>query len=416
MVIAGIQTNVDGIFLSIYTGNYAMASINIAQPFIQFIAAVYMILCMGCLSLTSRKIGGNNISDARDSFKTTYILILLCSGTIVIIGTIFSKQLALLLGASDVLLKMTSEYIFSIALFSPSIMLMYFSTFMSRLLGKPNLYVISAITTLVVNIILDLFFVKILKFGTFGAGLATSLAFTSGFLATCRPIFKKSSLLNVFRGKFNKIFIRDILYNGASEGIICFSNAITIFLFNYVFSKIAGDDGIVAYTALNYITTFALYILFGMGDGATAIVGVNFGAKHFKRVKQTFKIGVLVNVTIGTLIFLLVLVFSRQITGIFIHNNEKILDFASNGAKIYATFFIVSGINIFTSAYFTALGKAKQSVIISICRGIIFIILGIFVLPLIFGEIGVWTTLLFAECVTVIISYILIKKNKLKSK
>jgi len=413
MIITGVQSTVDGIFLGRFESSYAMASVNIAQPFMQLVIGVSMIICMGSISLCARKMGSGKMEESRDVFKTSFILSLLSTFIIFILGVFFNREVALFLGASETLLEGSREYIFGLALFSPFICLMFLLGFTNRLLNKPNLYVIGSVVALIVNIICDYIFIVKLQMGVLGAGFATGIAFTFGFLTVCKPLFSKSSVLNIFVGNVRKEFICEMLYNGSSEGVTALSTAVTVFLFNFILSEISGDNGVVAFTAINYISSFSMCILFGMADGSTPLISYNYGSNLIKRVKEILKIGVIFNFIIGVIIFILVYVGGEHIIGIFLKGDRELLNFTVDGSKMYSLHFILAGINILISSYFTALGKARQSVIIAASRGLIFVVLGMIILPKLFGLNGIWLTLFAAEVCTLIISYAFVKKYKI---
>ena len=177
------------------------------------------------------------------------------------------------------------------------------------------------------------------------------------------------------------------------------------------FMNIAGESGVAAFTAINYVAQFGVLSMFGISDGIGPVVSYNYGGKKFDRVKAIMKLSDKVIITIGIIIFTSLFFFGRNLVNIFVNGNEEILNIASVGAKIYAFAFFVNGFNIVSSGYFTAIGYAKESVIVASCRGLIFIIIGIFTLPNIFGINGIWMSVPFAELITLFIGIKLMKKS-----
>jgi Na+-driven multidrug efflux pump len=118
-----------------------------------------------------------------------------------------------------------------------------------------------------------------------------------------------------------------------------------------------------------------------------------------------------INLIIGIILFLTLFLFGKQLVSLFANGNENVLNLAVKGSKLYAFGFLICGFNIINSGYFTAMGNAKASVIISASRGIVFIFLGINVLPMIIGMNGVWLTVPFAELITFIIGRYLVKRT-----
>ena len=176
MLIVGTQSIIDGIFLGNFIGELDMASVNIAQPFTQILAASSMVIVIGSLSYMGRSLGENDIDKAQNIYRTSLILIISIASFLTILGVFFSENLALLLGASDILIKDTSIYIKTISVFIIPMFLMYQFAFSNRLLEKPDLYIKGMILSLITNILLNILLVKYMSLGVFGTAVATALA------------------------------------------------------------------------------------------------------------------------------------------------------------------------------------------------------------------------------------------------
>ena len=416
MLITGIQGMIDGIFVGNFIDSNALASVNISSPFMQVIIGLSMIVSIGTQSHVSIKLGMNDEKQAKDTFQTFFRLISIFAILITVFGFFFSKEIATALGADKVLLQGTAVYIKTISLFALPMCLMFYFGFLNRTLGKPQLYFYGAIVSLFVNVSFNYFFLEHLKLGIMGAALATGIAYSSALLVVISPAINKKSLFNIFAGKFCKKSVLPVLYNGSSEGINSISTALTVFLFNTSLMSIAGADGVAAFTTINYIGTFGSLLLFGISDGVGAPVSYNFGAGEKSRVKGMMKIAYITNFILGMLIFLVLFFFSETLVGLFIKDNVELVKFAANGGKLYGIAFLLSGFSVLTSGYFTFIGKGLESVIVAASRGIIFVSIGIFVLPQFLDTNGIWLSVPFAEFMAFIISIFLLKKSSGKSK
>lgn len=332
-----------------------MASVNIAQPFTQILAASSMVIVIGSLSYMGRSLGENDIDKAQNIYRTSLILIISIASFLTILGVFFSENLALLLGASDILIKDTSIYIKTISVFIIPMFLMYQFAFSNRLLEKPDLYIKGMILSLITNILLNILLVKYMSLGVFGTAVATALAEPLALFYVIGPHLNKSNVINIYVGKFDKKVILPVVSNGLSEAFTSISAAITAYVFNKAFMKSGGEAGIAAFTIISYINLFTNYIMFGIADGIGPLVSYNYGA------------------------------------------------------KIFAVGYLINGFNILNSAYFTSIGLAKESVIIALSRGCVVTLIGIFILPNIFGMNGIWMTVPFAEIVTVGVCLYLLK-------
>lgn len=411
MVIAGAQTMIDGMFAGNFVGPNALASINIVQPFMQLIIGSAMIICIGCISFIGRKLGEGKIKEAQDIFRTAFICTFIVSTLILILGVCFSKEIADILGANEVLLEGVSTYTKSIALFAPIMSLMYLFGFTDRLIGKPEMYLKGMILSVIINVSLDFIFVKELQLGIQGAAYATGLAYVGGLIIVSVPMLNKKNIVNLFKGNFDKKVIIPMVYNGSSEGVTSIATATTAYIFNITFMNIAGEAGVAAFTTINYIGQFGNLVMFGISDGIGPIISYNYGDENYERLNNTLKLALKVNLIVGVILFITLYLFGRELISLFARENVDIVNLAVSGSRIYAFSFILNGFNIINSGYFTSIGKAKESIVIAASRGIVFIISGIIILPMLIGINGVWLTVPFAECITLVIGMYMLKRN-----
>ncbi|MGL5084695.1 MAG: MATE family efflux transporter [Clostridium sp.] len=198
--------------------------------------------------------------------------------------------------------------------------------------------------------------------GVFGTAIATALAEPLALFYVVGPHLKKSSVINIYVGKFDNTVIFPVISNGIGP-----------------------------------------------------LVSYNYGAKNFKRVWESMKFSYVVSFIIGAIIFIIIMIFGERLIGLFISDNVEIINLALTGARIFAVGYLINGFNILNSAYFTSIGLAKESVIIALSRGCVVILIAIFILPNIFGENGLWMSVPFAEIVTVGVSLFLLKRYKSES-
>ena len=180
---------------------------------------------------------------------------------------------------------------------------------------------------------------------------------------------------------------------------------------------VAGADGVAAFTAINYIGTFGSLLLFGLSDGVGPVISYNYGANEKIRVKKIMRIAYTGNFIFGAIVFLILFFFGEPLVGIFIKDNAELIEFAANGSKLYAFAFLISGFNVITSGYFTFIGRGLESVIVAASRGVVFVSIGIAVLPNLLGVSGIWLSVPFAETMAFIVSIsLLIWQSKKEAK
>lgn len=411
MVLDGIQGMVDGLFLGRFAGPDAMASVNIANPFFQLIIGATMILCTGTMSAAGRALGARDFSRAKNLYRSALVVLLSLTGVILLAGLLFARPIARFLGANEVLLPGAARYVRVIACFAPVIAFKIFFGFSGRLAGRPRLYLAGTITTLCTNILLDWIAVGLLGLGVTGAVTATGLAYLAGMLVVAPPMFRRSSPLNVFDGAFRGREIFLAACNGASEGVTYAAAALTVFLMNRAFMSFAGEDGVAAFTVINYAGNFVTLLMFGMSDGISPILSSNYGAGRPDRIRRTKTAALAGNFCIGLCLFLLFSVWGRSLIGLFFtagdQRSAQVMDLAVRGARIYGLSFLASGFNIVQSGYHTALGDALRSVAIAASRGLVFLPVGLALFSALLQMDGVWLAPPFAEAVTVLVCLLL---------
>ena len=411
MVLDGIQGMVDGLFLGRFAGPDAMASVNIANPFFQLIIGATMILCTGTMSAAGRALGARDFSRAKNLYRSALVVLLSLTGVILLAGLLFARPIARFLGANEVLLPGAARYVRVIACFAPVIAFKIFFGFSGRLAGRPRLYLAGTITTLCTNILLDWIAVGLLGLGVTGAVTATGLAYLAGMLVVAPPMFRRSSPLNVFDGAFRGREIFLAACNGASEGVTYAAAALTVFLINRAFMSFAGEDGVAAFTVINYAGNFVTLLMFGMSDGISPILSSNYGAGRPDRIRRTKTAALAGNFCIGLCLFLLFSVWGRSLIGLFFtagdQRSAQVMDLAVRGARIYGLSFLASGFNLVQSGYHTALGDALRSVAIAASRGLVFLPVGLALFSALLQMDGVWLAPPFAEAVTVLVCLLL---------
>ena len=385
LLFLGIQSVIDGVILGRFVGANALASVNLILPCYSLMTALSIVIGVGCQTLIGINLGRSDRQEANNAITTSFLFLggisVLISGLIYI----FAGDIARMLGANDVLVTGAVDYIRSLVPFFPLLSLMFLGDYMIKAMGHPLYAMIVMGSTVLINIGLDLLFIPVMGLGIKGVGLATGLAFTLGALFNIPRMFQRGQVVAVQRGRFRWPLVWNALYNGSSEGISELSAGITIFLFNITMMRYLGEDGVAAFTAINYILFIATTVFLGISDGIITLFAILF-------------------------------FFGQQITSFFFKGGEALdaLAIANYGITIYCFTFLMSGLNILASSYFTAIGNAKLSVVISMLRSLVFVTFGIIVYPSLFGIQSIWYNVPVAELCTLFISFMLVRRELLK--
>lgn len=390
MLFLGVNTVVDGFFVGHYIGVNALAGINIAMPFFSLMIAVGVVIGIGAQSVLGRRLGEGDRAAANDAFTTALALMAGVSSLLAVLAVGFHQQIAGLLGANEQLLPFSSVYIGCAGLFLPFLGLMFVLDYALKVMGKPVYSMQVLIVAVIGHMLLNVLFIARLQWGMFGAALAIGLSYTAAFLLAARPFIGKESLLRPFAGRWRNALAREIVANGSSEGLHEIGTGITTFLFNITLMRYAGEMGVAAFTAVSYLAFVGNNILIGLADGVGAIVSYNYGLGSVERVKKAFRLAASSAVVIGAGIFALLFFFAKEIILLFLDaNNANVLNFAVYGARLYAMAFILSGLNIVASGYFTAVCRPKNAAAIAVSKGILWVGVCLVVLPAVWGINGI---------------------------
>ena len=412
LLFLGIQSVIDGIVLGRFVGANALASVNLVLPCYSLISAFAIVMGIGGQTLVSISLGRGDKQEANDALRSVFVFLLGMSVVVSLVIFLSAGKIASFLGANEVLLPDAVHYIRALVPFFPLLCAMFFGDYIIKAMGHP-LYATSVMgMTVVLNIVLDLVFVAVLGWGVMGAGLATGIAFTMGACFNVPRLFSRHEVVAVQRGRYDRRLVWNAFYNGSSEGMSELSVAITVFLFNITMMRYLGESGVAAFTAINYILFIGTTVFLGISDGIIPIIGYNYGARQQERIKSILKLAARTNSLIGIGLFLLLLLFGEQVIGLFFkdHGSEA-FEIASRGVSIYCFAFLLCGLNILASSYFTAIGNAKISIIISALRGLVFLGIGILVLPAVFGIDAIWYDVPIAEICTLSVSFWLVRRS-----
>lgn len=416
LVFFSIQSIIDGIIVGNYLGADALASVSLILPAYTIPSSIALMLGIGAQAQMSIALGEKDYAKLKTALETGAVSILIYALIITLIFNIFPRQLAELMGAEGDLFNASLDYIHGLMPFMMANLCFIFLDYMLKTLGHPRLSMIMIVSSILLNIILSIVFVTQLGLGTFGVGLATGVSILTGCIVSGYVVLKQIRSdfnLKSKKGKFSWKMLVRMFYNGSSEGVTEIAMGVTIVLFNLTFLEYAGKEGVAAFAVTNYVIFIGTSILLGISDGAIPIVSYNYGAGLWSRVRRALKVVLSTNFLVGVVFLTLLWVFGKYAFSIFLDDSsQQVIDMAVNGSRIMGFAFLLNGFNIFSASFFTALDNAKWSLVISTCRGLIFIVIGIAVLPHIFGTDGIWMTVAVAELLTAVVSFCLLRRMK----
>ena len=184
------------------------------------------------------------------------------------------------------------------------------------------------------------------------------------------------------------------------------SSSIVSMLYNFQLLKFAGENGIAAYGVLMYVQFIFVAVFFGYTIGVSPIIGYHYGAGNHNELKNLFQKSLKLNIIAGVSMTILANLLAGTLSRIFVGYDPELYAMTKSAFHIFALSFLVCGINIFSSAFFTALNNGLVSAVISFLRTLVFQVGSVLVLPAILGLTGIWLSNTFADLMALIISII----------
>ncbi len=409
MMFISLYTIIDGIFVANYVGSDALAALNIAYPPITFLFAFSIMLGTGGSAIVSFNQGERNMGLASRNFSMITFITLLISIFLSFLFFVFSEKILYLLGSNEVLLPYAKDYLYTLLLFSPALVLQtQFEPFFVSA-GKPNLGLILIVFAGITNIVLDYIFIVYFDMGIKGAALATGFSYCIPAIGGLIFFFFNKKGLSFTKFKLDFRVIKQSMINGSSEMVTLLSASVTLIAFNIIMMKLLGSNGVASIAVILYAQFLLNSLFIGFSIGVAPIISYHYGASNLvylkKNIKMCFIFIAISSVIITTFSFLL----ANPIATLFADGNKQILELSTYGLKLFSITFLFAGFNIFASALFTALSNGKISALLSFSRTFLFSLLGIFLFSHFFKETGLFLSIPFAEVVTLFLTFYVIK-------
>ncbi len=407
MWIYSLYTIVDGIFIGKYLGAKEIAAVNIVMPYVNISFALGIMIAVGGGTIIAIRLGEGDIKEANRIYSLSTQFFMVLGGLLGTLGVFFPRQMVKILGANDVIIDSAEKYLFIISFFTLFYLLSYGFEIFIRIEGNPAYSMLCNLAGAIINIVLDYIFIVHLHWGIGGAALATGMAQLGTALSLGGYLVFKAKKLKFRFTKFDFRAIGALCFNGSSEFLTEIATGIVIMAFNINIMRMIGEKGVSAFGIIGYISTLVTMTMIGFSQGLQPIISYNYGAEKYKRIKKVLKIGIGTVTILGVMFYLTINFFAHDIISMFVKNDENLFVITKEAVRIYSFTYILMGINIIISAYFTAIEDALISAVLSILRGIIFINTLLYIFPLIFDSRGIWMSAPANEVITLVFSFII---------
>ena len=415
MVFTSIYGVVDGLFVSNYVGKVPFAAINLVMPFIMILGGIGFMIGTGGSALVSKTLGEGDREKANRYFTMMIYLSLICGVAASVIGFVFIRPISYLLGATDAMIGDCVLYGRVIFLFTTAFMMQ--NVFQSFLVTaeKPRLGLLATVGAGVTNMALDALFIAGFGWGVEGAAFATGISqIVGGILPLVYFLRPNSSLLKITRTKLEGRPVLLAVTNGSSELMSNISASVVSMIYNFQLMKFAGEDGVAAYGVLMYVQFVFVALFIGYAIGSAPIIGYHYGAMNHRELKNMLKKSIVIMSISGVIMAVLAQALALPLAKVFVGYDEGLFDMTVHAFRVFSFSFILAGINIFASSFFTALNNGAVSAAISFLRTLVFQSASVIVLPMIWGLDGIWLSITVAEVFALIISvtFLVTKRKK----
>ena len=401
MFISSLYTIIDGIFVGQGVGDNALAAVTIVMPLTIMLFGIATMFAVGGGALVSKNFGAKKDIEGINLFRQVFKFLLIISTVISLVLAIFSSPIVSILGATESIKPLASEYLRYYALFCiPNLIGIALNSFV-RNDNRPKLAMISTISGAITNIVLDYIFIFSLGMGLKGAAIATGLGQLVTVSIVIPHFIRKKGKLTFGNVKLDKSIIKEFTNIGVPSFFAEAAFSIIVFIQNIAIVNILGETGLSAYSIINYITTSIYMVLLGLTFGAQPLISYNFGAKNVKNMLEIYKISNVASIIINIIFTTVCFIFGRVLIGIFTADSN-ILEIAYNGLNITNLGFFIVGLNLTTTVYYQAVEVPKYSNLMCILRSVVFLPISVFILIKLMGVNGVWLSLLVSEVLSLI--------------
>lgn len=417
LLVSSLYNIVDQIFIGRGIGYLGNGATNVVFPITVISLAVALMIGDGCAAHLSLCLGSRKLDEAEKSVGTA-ITVSLGSGIgMMLLFFALSEQILSLFGATESNIEYAREYFRVIALGIPAFVFTNAMNSVIRADGSPKFAMVSTVVGCVINCILDPIAIFVLRWGMFGAALATILGqivtalLAAWYMTRCKSV--KLHLSSLFKGF---AVVGQYLPLGLSSFLTQISIVVTMGVMNnaLVFygaqSEYGPDIPLTVFGIVMKVFQIAIAFSIGIAAGSQPIVGFNYGAGHFERVKEIYKKMTIAEAVLGIVALLAFELLPMQIIGIFGSESELYNRFAVLTFRVYLSTIPLCCIQKATSVFLQSIGKTVQSFVLSLTRDIVVSIAVVLILPKFIGITGTLLAAPIADVVSIILAVLLMVK------
>lgn len=403
---------VDVYFISQGAGNMGVAALNIAMPVFTIYSAVGLLFGVGAATVMAVAEGQKDKSSRNKAFTLAIVAMLIIGAAITLYTTFFLKSFSYYMGCSEELLPYVMTYLKPICITAIPFIVMYANSILLRADHNPRLAMSAMLAGNISNMILDYVFVMVFNWGIFGASFATALSPCICLMVSSLHFICRKNHVKLVSGFMNRDILRRVFVNGLGSGCLEISAGIVIFLFNAIILMIADETALAAYGIICNIAYVFKGLLNGFAQASQPIISANHGANQKERVKEAFLISIKYSMIFSLLVYMVLLLFSETVCVPFADGNQTLIAIAKNGVVLYFSCLVFMSANMMIMNYFQSIENGVISTILALCKGVIFVLLGLALMVPFLSLNGVWLSAPFSEGATFLMGILMYKKMR----
>ena len=418
-IIASIYNIVDRVFLGQCVGALAIAGLAITMPIMNIIHAFGSLVGAGSAARMSIILGKKDYNWAEKILGNSMLLTFLFGFLFVTGGYVFMDRILTMFGASSETIGYAREYMDIVLPGMFMTTLSFNLTGLIRATGYPKKSMWIMAGGAILNIFLDALFIYVLDWGIAGAAWATTISMSfTGILAVWHFV-QKSSFIRFRRHAWRPkgYIFRNILMIGLSPFSMNLAASAVVALLNNQLLRYGGDLAVGAYGLCNTFGSFSVMLILGLCQGMQPIAGYNYGAGHPLRLKEVYTLTMKINVLIGFVGAVLALTLPHALLRIFT-KEEELIQIGIPAMRFMMVMFPLVGFTITNSNFFQSIDKPWIAIVTSLSRQVLFLIPLIYVVPLIFvnmggaGLTGIWASLTISDFLGAMLAFLLMLSQR----
>lgn len=415
-IIASLVTSLYNIVDSIYIGHIpdvgamSLVGLAITFPLMNLVIAFALLIAVGGSTISSIFLGQKSDDKAVDALHNSLLLSFIHAVVFGGLSLIFLEDILTVFGATHETMPYARDFMEVILWGTPLAYVFITLNNIMRATGYPTKAMVSALLSVIVNVVLAPIFIFVFGWGIRGAALATVCGQAVAFIWVLSHFLSKKSFVRFHRGArwFVPSVVKKIYAIGMSPFLINTCACVVVVFINKSLLEYGGTEGnmaVGAYGIINRVVMFFLMVVMGITQGMQPILGYNYGAGNWPRVKRTLRLGIIAGSAVTIVGFIVSELFPDELTRLFT-DNEVLIRLSREGFRIVMLAHPVIGAAIVIQNFFQSIGKPQLSIFLSVTRQMIFLLPLLLFLPRFWGTDGVWSSIAVSDFLSFVITII----------